>query len=236
MEPQSRPSVELRPHWHERLAHWSGWEQISEHRRVFLAVLVLFLACLWLGGWWIMKQSSTSVVSAFRAEGLAKRLRGPRGASDGPVLTTVEEKARLEALAAVGSPLSAFFSGVLAEEEVLQCSKPVTAARFDAAAQNLQRDGLPVDASLTEATKLIKEGKGDAAMQLLGTVSKETSFPVARAYALLQKACILKDRHVSNDDVIEELKALVQSDPVVREAVDQWFSGKGIHSIEALHW
>ena len=235
MEPQKHSSVELRPHWHERLAHWSGWEQISEHRRVVLTALLFVLACLWLAGWWVAKQSSTSVVSAFRAEILAQKLRTPKEASDGPTMTIGEEKSRLETLASVGSALNVQFSGVLAEEEVLQRSQPVTGALFDVAAQNLRRASLPIDASLTEATKLTKEGKEDTALQVLDTVPKEASFSVARAYALLQKAFLLKNRHASNDEAIDELKALVQSNPAVREAVDRWFSGKGIHSIEALH-
>lgn len=234
MEPQQRPPVELRPHWHDRLIHWSGWEQLSERRRPVLGALILILLCVWMIVWWVGRRSTTSVASALRAEALVQRLRSPKETPDLPSMTVKEERERLEALVPVKSALSPRFSGVLAEEEVVQRVQPITKDRFIVAIQNLRQASLPVDAAVTEATELTKEGKTVDALQTLDTVTQETAFPVVRAYALLQKAVLLRDQHVSNGEVIDELQTLLQSSSMVRDVVDQWFSGQGDRALTAL--
>jgi hypothetical protein len=232
------PPAELRPHWHERLVHWSGWEQLAEHSRPVIAGVVLMLVCLWLIGWWVARSSTTSVASALRAEVLVQKLQAPGATAKTSEITVEEEMKRLEALVPVGSGLSARFAGVLAEEEVLQRHLPITTARFTVAAQNLQEASLPIDASLTRATELTKEGKTDSALQVFNTVieDKGAQFPIARAYALLQKAVLFRDQHVSNGEVIDELQAFLLANPTACEAVDHWFSGKADQSLAALRF
>ena len=235
-QPPPIPPVQFRPQWHERLVHWSGWEQLAEHRRPVIAAIVLILVFLWLMGWWVAHSSTSSVASALRAEALVQRLQAPESNPKSPEITVEEAKRRLEALVPTGSSLSARFSGVLAEEEVLQRVQPITVDRFTVAIQNLQHASLPIDASLTQATELTKEGKTDSALQTLSSVLEHTKTPffVARAYALVQKAALLRDQHVSNGEVIDELQALLASNSNVGEATDRWFSGKTDQVLSAL--
>jgi hypothetical protein len=231
IEPQQHPPippVQFRPQWHERLVHWSGWEQLAEHRRPVIAAIVLILVLLWLMGWWVARSSTSSVASTLRAEALVQRLQAPESTPKSPEITVEDAKKRLETLVPTGSSISARFSGVLAEEEVLQRVQPITVDRFTVAIQNLQQASLPIDASLTQATELTKEGKIDSALQTLNSVVEDTKtqFFVARAYALLQKAVLLREQHVSNGEVIDELQTLLTSNANVGEAADQWFSGK----------
>lgn len=239
MEPSQHPPippVEFRPSLHDRIVHWSGWEQLAERRRPIIAGVVFVLICLWLIGWWIARSSTSSVASALRAEALVQRLQAPGASPKTPEITVEEARKRLEALVPVGSALDVRFAGVLAEEEVLQRVSPITVDRFTVAVQNLQEASLSIDASLTTATELTKEGKADAALQALNSITedKETRFPIARTYALLQKAVLLRDQHVSNEEVIDEIQSLLLTNPAVGEAAERWFSGKGFESIAAL--
>jgi hypothetical protein len=239
MEPSQHPPippVEFRPSLHDRIVHWSGWEQLAEYSRPIIAGVILILICLWLVGWWVARSSTSSVASALRAEALVQRLQSPGASPKTPEIPVEEARKRLEALVPVGSALDTRFAGVLAEEEVLQRVSPITVDRFTVAVHNLQHASLPVDASLTTATELTKEGKADAALQALNSITedKETQFPLARAYALLQRAVLLRDQHVSNADVIDELQALLLTSPAAGEAADRWFSGNSFESISAL--
>ena len=234
MESQQHPSVELRLHWHERLIHWSGWERLAEYRRSVFIIAILALACVWLIGWWVAKRSTTSVASAIRAEAFVERLRSPGNAAEAPAMTIEEARKRLEALIPPYSALGVRFSGILAEEEVLERVQPITEARFATAVRNLREASLPTDVAVTEATKLTKEGKTEDALQALSKIIDEPSFPLARAYALVQKALLLHDQRSSNEEVVDEFQAFLRSNAAVREAVDQWVSNRNDQLLSVL--
>ena len=111
---------------------------------------------------------------------------------------------------------------------MLQHVKTLSHERVDIAAANLAAGNLQLDSALPQVTFLSQEGKVDDALRILDdTLAKSANdFPELHAYALLQKAALLRQQQKSNALVINELAQFLSSHPDVETAFDQVFSGK----------
>ena len=244
MDPTQHPlktPIELRPTWYDRIAHWSGWEKMVEYRAQFIGGTLCFVALVWLIGWWFASSESSSMAHALRAEAIVQRLQAPGSTPDTSEPAVGQDLQRLVDLAPLGSPISTRFSGVIAEEEILQHVHPLTQARFDIAAQNLVQATLPIDASIPKATFLSKQGNGDDAIRVLDEMITSSAgegggqpFPEVHAYALLQKIALLRAQHKPNGAVIDELRLYLSSTPDVEASFNHWLSGKSSQFLSFL--
>ena len=225
---QHPPRIEPTLNWHERWLHWSGWEQIVEYRWQLIGSTVCLVALVWLLGWWFARTESSSVAQTLRAEAIVQRLRNPESTPEVSEISVQQDLERLKELCPLKTPLGTRFSGVIAEEEVLQNVQPISEERFSIASKNLEQASLSLESSLVLATQLSEEGKIDEALRTLDdTISKSgDDFPQAHAYALLQKAALLREQKKANSEVIEEVERFISSHPDVEATFDHVFSGK----------
>ena len=152
-KPACRP-----PRWYENLIHWSGWEDLYEHRRKVALVVFLCLIVIGFIGWLVSRHASESVYSTVRAEMVVDRLLKREGSSAEEEIDASEETKRLESLAPLKSELGKRFSGIIAQEEVLLDDK-IDVNRFQVAASALNHANLPLQALVVEATQLCAENK-----------------------------------------------------------------------------
>lgn len=236
VEHSQKQPVDFQPSWHDRLLHWPGWEQMIEHWRSLLGIALVVLLVVWTIGWLLVRSETSSVAQTLRAESVVRRLQSPGSTPER--VGAKEDFQQLRENAPAGSALASRFSGIFAEEEILQHVTPISPAPFEQAAQILDAAQLPIDASLTRATLLTKEGKLEEAVAVLDNVlrSNASDFSETHMYALLQKATILRDRQMDNGEVLDALQKFLQEHPGAGNSLDQWFSGKGIQSIEELRF
>ena len=228
--------IEPSLHWHDRLLHWSGWEQMVEYRRQLIGITVCLVVVIGLIGWWIARRESSSVTDVIRAEIVVQRLRNAGASPEAPTIPVQTDLKRLEELSPLGTQLSSRFSGVIAEEEVLQDVIPLSEERVTIATDNLLQANLPLDGAIVKATQLTNDGKVDEAMRIIDEtiVKSRDDFPQIHGYALLQKATLLHQQHRSNITVISELETFLSSNPEVDSSFDHMFSGKVREMLEFL--
>ncbi len=227
MDPHHK-SIESSLHWHERLLHWSGWEQIVEYRCQLIGLSVAIIALVSLFGWWVARRQSSSVADTLRAEMIVHRLRHPEASSESPPISVSRDLQRLEDLAPLGTPLGARFSGVIAQEEIVQGGQPISQERFSVASEALLQAQLPLHSACVQATMLSASGNIDEAIGVLNTIIEKTGeeFPNLHGYALLEKISSLRAQQKSNRTVIAELERFLASHPETAAAFDRIFSGK----------
>lgn len=239
MDPiQQTPQQPIEPtlHWRERLIHWSGWEKMVEYRRQLIGITLCLIAVIWLFGWWFARQQSSSVADTLRAEMIVQRLRNPLSTPDASKIAVDSELQHLAELAPVKSPLAARFSGMIAQEEVLQDVHPLSEERFSIASDNLIQAQLPLNSALVKATQLSSDGKIDEALHQIEEILSQSKnvLPQVYGYALLQKATLLRQQKMSNGMVLSELENFLSSHPDVEAAFDHVFSGKTNEALSFL--
>ena len=229
------------PGWYERILLWSGWESLVEYRRQLLGVvlcLALFIFCI---GWWFAKNESSSIGSTLRAEAIVQRLQSPESTPETSKTAADIDLQRLNELASKGSSLSSRFSGVIAEEDLIQHVEPLSSERFAIASKNLTLATLDLHSELVESTLFSQQGRIDDALRVLDNViakslTQESTplFPELHAYALLQKATLLCEQKKSNSAVVDELQQFLDSHPSVETSFDSWLSGKGRQALISI--
>ncbi len=221
MEPHA-PKPEIHPpRWYEYALHWSGWEMIYEHRRKVASGVAFCLIFAGFIGWLYARRATSSVQSIMRAERIVNQLtQGP--GPDQEEVDAAQETKRMEVLAPVNSQLGRRFSGVIAQEEVLN-KLPIDADRFHAAVQELTEAKLPLQALVVEATKLSAENKPHEALQIIETLlSKAKANTNLYTYALLQKASLLRTLNQPNESVITEIKEILSQSPRLSDSLEEW--------------
>jgi hypothetical protein len=203
-----------------------------EYRWQLIGSAFCLVALIWLIGWWFARSESSSVVQVLRAEAIVQRLKNPEASPGTAGISVEQDLKRLQDLAKNGTPLASRFSGVIAEEEVVQHVQPISEQRFSVASENLDYAHLPLDASLVQATLLFQAGKLDEALKAIDSILEKSveTFPEVHAYALLQKATILRKQNIPNSAVITELEAFLSTHNDVDSSFDHIFSGK-IHTV-----
>lgn len=214
--------------WHERLLHWSGWERMVEYRWQLIGGTLLVVLFVWLFGWFMARRQSSSVVDTLRAEMMVYRLKNP-GAAPGTPATAVDvDFHRLEELCPPQTALGKRFSGVLAQEQILQDIRPLSAIFFSTAAETLSEAQLPLHGACTQAAMATGNGKNDEALKCIDKILEKTGdqFPQLHGYALLQKAALLCQLKRPNGATIEELREFVASHPQVEKTFDIICAGR----------
>lgn len=239
MEPTQQPPKspkELEPHWHERLLNWSGWEKMAEYRAQFIGAALSLVVIVILIGLWYSRSESSSVANTLRAEAIVHRLRLEEVAPEKSENSTETDLTRLKELSPPRSALFSRFSGVVAEEEVLQHVQPLSKSRFDMASLTLCNASLPLFSSLTTETYLSHEGKGDDALRLLDETIDKTKeqYPIVHMYALLQKAVLLREQQKANASVIDEVLQFAVSHVDANASLDRVFAGKVHEALDLL--
>jgi hypothetical protein len=207
-----------------------------EYRAQLIGGTLCLFVLVILSGWWYSRRESSSVASTIRAEAIVQRLRQSKASPETADISVQQGLQRLEELTPQGTSLFTRFSGVVAEEEVLQNVQPLSKDRFDIASKNLEQADLPIDSSITSATFLSRSGNVDEALRLLDqTIEKSGDrFPMAHAYALLQKAELLREQNKTNTAEIDELTRYMSSHPELEASFDHVFSGKAHSAIAFL--
>ena len=227
---QVSPKIPSEPplNWHDRILNWSGWEQMAEYRWQLIGAAVSLVAVVWLLGWWFARSESSSVANNIRADLIVQRLRNPGSSAASSEVSVQQDLQRLEDLCPKGTPLATRFSGVIAEEQILQNVHPLSNQRFSTASESLAESNLPFDSAIVLATKLTEEGKNEEALRIIDDTIAKTGadFPEAHAYALLQKITLLRGLKKANAEVIEDLQQFLASHPDVQSSFDLIFSGK----------
>jgi hypothetical protein len=225
--PPKSPS-ELPLNWHDRILNWSGWEQMAEYRWQLIGAAVSLVAVVWLLGWWFARSESSSVANSVRADLIVQRLRNPGSSSASSEVSVQQDLQRLEGLCPHGTPLAARFSGVIAEEQILQNVHPLSNQRFSVASENLVQSNLPLESAIVLAAKLTEEGKNEESLRIIDDIIAKTDadFPAAHAYALLQKITLLRKLKQSNANVVEDLQQFLAFHPDIQSSFDLIFSGK----------
>jgi hypothetical protein len=215
-------------HWHERLLHWSGWEHVIEYRWQLIGISLCLITMIWILAWWFARSESTSLSQTLRAEAIVQKLRNPESAPEPSEISVEKALQRLKELIPLGTPLATRFSGVIAEEEVMQHVHPISQERFSIASENLLQARLPTKSSLVLATQLSQDGKIDEALLIIDDIIAKSAvnFPQEHAYALLQKASLLREQKKANGAVIHELEQFLTSHPDIEASFDHVFSGK----------
>ena len=201
---------------------------MAEYRWHLIGISVFLVAVIWLLGWWFAKSESSSVTNSLRADLIVQRLRNPGSSTASPEVSVKQDLQRLEDLCPERTRLATRFSGVIAEEQILQDIYPLSNQRFSVASENLVQSNLTFDSAIVLATKLTEDGKNEEALGIIDdTIAKTgTEFPETHAYALLQKITILRRLKKSNTDVIEDLQQFLASHLDVQSSFDLIFSGK----------
>lgn len=237
MEPHHAPTPKPDSHpprWYEYVIHWSGWETAYEHRRRVALVVALCLLCAGFIGWLFVRRASASVYSTVRAEMIVDRLTQGNEPEKEEV-DAVQETKRLEALAPLHSELGSRFSGVIAQEEVLNGST-IDCNRFHVAAQELTRSNLPLQALVVKATQLCAENKPQEALQVIDQIlDKGKKCKELYTYALLQKATLLRTMNQPNDKVITEIKEIIANSPTISASIEEWCDDNPEQLLDFLH-
>jgi tetratricopeptide (TPR) repeat protein len=188
---------------------------------------------IWVICWWFARSESSSITQTLRAEAIVEKLRSPESTAEELTIAAAEGfDQKLDELSPPGTSLSTRFSGVIAEEALLQHAQPVPEPRFVVAEKNLSKVSLDLHSLLVQGALLFQQGKLDEAIRVFDDVLGKTaeqnqaeSFPTMRAYAMLQKAALLWEQKKPNSALIEELQQFLSSRPDQEKYFDTWFSG-----------
>jgi hypothetical protein len=222
----------------ERLSGWSGWENLYEHRNKLFAGVIIFLAVIFGFFSMLSRYTASSATSIIKAEKIVEKLRNPTTTPEEPSSTTSYSDLldRLEAIVPTKGDLAKRFSGVIAQEEVLQ-KLPLNDNRWQTAHNVLISDALSAYEKILTITKATHESHFEEALTTIDELSKKEEVQksaVFYSYLLLQKASILFEQKKNNKQIIDELHDLISKNEDVQVIFDRACTNGNIALLEFL--
>jgi len=196
------------------------WDYLYERRKQLLFLFFALILFVWIVSVFVSKGETTSVSQTAQAERIVAHLTRPPP-TDQKIAYEKELDSLLDLLSHSPS-LASRFSGIAAQEEILQ-KRDLSEKWFEMAGNTLEDARLPVYKSIVQATLYSEQNETEKAFIILDTIlSNNEIVPKVRFYVLFQKAFILKKLHRSNDDEIEGMKKIIETDPDISGLFDVW--------------